>query len=305
MMENSDFSSDDFDKLLDDFIASQLSDTEDVLADAQASKQKESSTKEDETIEEYDEEPEVEKDYSYDDYIKNQSSKEEFLAMEERRLYDAMINLMKSSIDCAKEADIEIKKFTFDVTNIIPRFSPKKTQNLNENILYAWDLLIQSQPERLSSLPSNPSDEQILSYAEKTTNKNLMMALISYVESLIEIDSCEIAYNLRKVKYKKYKIEKRIYEEEINRREKMRLYIQELKKENFPIDEELLVTNYFKTVRKDPEGAKKMLEVNPATFAPIQIDKLPDKFFGLVKAKPEDGKKVNKKIGKFLKNLKV
>lgn len=304
-MENSDFSSDDFDKLLDDFIASQLSDTEDVLADAQASKQKESSTKEDETIEEYDEEPEVEKDYSYDDYIKNQSSEEEFLAMEERRLYDAMINLMKSSIDCAKEADIEIKKFTFDVTNIIPRFSPKKTQNLNENILYAWDLLIQSQPERLSSLPSNPSDEQILSYAEKTTNKNLMMALISYVESLIEIDSCEIAYNLRKVKYKKYKIEKRIYEEEINRREKMRLYIQELKKENFPIDEELLVTNYFKTARKDPEGAKKMLEVNPATFAPIQIDKLPDKFFGLVKAKPEDGKKVNKKIGKFLKNLKV
>lgn len=305
MMENSDFSSDDFDKLLDDFIASQLSDTEDVLADVQANKQKESSTKEDETIEEYDEEPEVEKDYSYDDYIKNQSSEEEFLAMEERRLYDAMINLMKSSIDCAKEADIEIKKFTFDVTNIIPRFSPKKTQNLNENILYAWDLLIQSQPERLSSLPSNPSDEQILSYAEKTTNKNLMMALISYVESLIEIDSCEIAYNLRKVKYKKYKIEKRIYEEEINRREKMRLYIQELKKENFPIDEELLVTNYFKTVRKDPEGAKKMLEVNPATFAPIQIDKLPDKFFGLVKAKPEDGKKVNKKIGKFLKNLKV
>lgn len=305
MMENSDFSSDDFDKLLDDFIASQLSDAEDVLADAQASKQKRSSTKEDEKIEEYDEKPEVEKDYSYDDYIKNQSSEEEFLAMEERRLYNAMINLMKSSIDCAKEADIEIKKFTFDITNIIPRFSPKKTKNLKENILYAWDLLIQSQPERLSSLPSNPSDEQILSYAEKTTNKNLMMALISYVESLIEIDSCEIAYNLRKVKYKKYKIEKRIYEEEINRREKMRLYIQELKKENFPIDEELLVTNYFKTVRKDPEGAKKMLEVNPATFAPIQIDKLPDKFFGLVKAKPEDGKKVNKKIGKFLKNLKV
>lgn len=305
MMENSDFSSDDFDKLLDDFIASQLSDAEDVLADAQASKQKRSSTKEGETIEKYDEKPEVEKDYSYDDYIKNQSSEEEFLAMEERRLYNAMINLMKASIDCAKEADIEIKKFTFDITNIIPRFSPKKTQNLKENILYAWDLLIQSQPERLSSLPSNPSDEQILSYAEKTTNKNLMMALISYVESLIEIDSCEIAYNLRKVKYKKYKIEKRIYEEEINRREKMRLYIQELKKENFPIDEELLVTNYFKTVRKDPEGAKKMLEVNPATFAPIQIDKLPDKFFGLVKAKPEDGKKVNKKIGKFLKNLKV
>ena len=51
------------------------------------------------------------------------------------------------------------------------------------------------------------------------------------------------------------------------------------------------------------ESAKKMLENNPATFAPIQIDKIPSRFFGLIKAKPEDGKKINKKLGKFLKNL--
>ena len=304
-MGSSDFSSDDFDKLLDDFIASQLSDTEDILADAHSKKTTSSPQSNEYIIEESPNEPEAEKDYSYGEYIKDQISLEESLAMEERRLYDALINLFRSSIDCAKEVDIEPKAFSFDIKNIIPRFSPKKTQNLIENISYAWDLLIQSQPERLSSLPQNPSDEQLLSYAEKTTNKNLMMALISYVESLIEIDACEIAYNLRKIKYKKYKIEKKIYEEELNRKEKMRLYIQELKKENFPIDEELLITNYFKTVRKDPEGAKKMLEVNPATFAPIQTDKLPDKLFGLIKAKPEDGKKINKKIGKFLKNLKV
>ena len=97
----------------------------------------------------------------------------------------------------------------------------------------------------------------------------------------------------------------KIYEEEIKRKEKIRLYIQALKEQNFPIDAELLVNNFFKTVRKDPEGAKKMLEVNPATFAPIQVEKLPNKFFGLIKAKPEDGKKVNKKLGKFLKNLKI
>lgn len=312
-MSNNNLSSDDFDKLLDDFIAAQLSDTEDTLADIHS--EKTPSAKPSENIdvenssEEYDDyeidDESLAKDYSYYDYFQDFSSKEPSLAMEERRLYEAIINLLKSSIDCAKEADVDIERFTFEIDNIIPRFNPKRTQNLNENILYAWELLIKSQPERLANLPLNASDEQILNYAEKCTNKNLMMALISYVESLIELDACEIAYNLRKIKYKKYKIERKIYEEEIKRKEKIRLYIQALKEQNFPIDAELLVNNFFKTVRKDPEGAKKMLEVNPATFAPIQVEKLPNKFFGLIKAKPEDGKKVNKKLGKFLKNLKI
>lgn len=307
-MANDDFSSEDFDKLLDDFIASQLSDAEDNLIEAQSSieqKNAPSSKNYTEKNTEKFSQKEEEKDYSYNDYIQDFSSQDHLLALEERRLYDAIINLIKASIDCAKEADIEIERFTFDIGEIIPRFNPKRAQNLTENILHAWDLLLKSQPERLASLPQNPSDEQILDYAEKTSNKNLMMALISYVESLIELDACEIAYNLRKVKYKKYKIEKRIYEEEMARKEKIRLYIQAIKQENFPIDATLLVNNFFKTVRKDPVAAKKILEQNPATFAPIQIDKLPDKFFGLIKAKPEDGKKVNKKIGKFLKNLKI
>ncbi len=306
-MSSSDISSDDFDKLLDDFIASQLSDAEDVLADIHDSTQNQTQTKEQQVNDDFVEPQESiqDKDYSYFDYFENQSSLEPNLAMEEQRLYNAIINLMKSSIDCAMESSIEVQKFTFDIKNIIPRFNPKRTDNINENILIAWDLLIKSQPERLASLPLNASDEQILQYAEKTTNKNLMMALISYVECLLELDSCEIAYNLRKVKYKKYKIERKIYEEEMNRREKIRLFIQEIKKEKFPIDEELLVNNFFKTYRKDPNGAKKMLEVNPATFAPIQVDKIPDRFFGLIKAKPEDGKKINKKIGKFLKKLKI
>ena len=108
---------------------------------------------------------------------------------------------------------------------------------------------------------------------------------------------------MRRVKYEKHKIEKKIFEEQQNRRDKMRNYIKAIREKNFPIDAEMLVNNFFKTFRKDPEGAKKMLENNPATFAPIQIDKIPSRFFGMIKAKPEDGKKVNKKLGKFLKNL--
>ena len=123
--------------------------------------------------------------------------------------------------------------------------------------------------------------------------------------NLIELDACEIAYNLRRVKYEKHKIEKKLYEEQQHRRDQMRNYIAAIKERNFPVDAEMLVNNFFKTVRKDPEGAKKMLENNPATFAPIQIDKIPSRFFGMIKAKPEDGIKINKRLGKFLKNLKA
>ena len=144
-----------------------------------------------------------------------------------------------------------------------------------------------------------------MSFAEKTTDKHLQLALISYVETLIEIEACEIAYNLRRVRYEKHKIEKKIFEEQQNRRDRMRNYIKAIREKNFPVDAEMLVNNFFKTFRKDPKGAQKMLENNPATFAPIQIDKIPSRFFGMIKPKPEDGKKVNKKLGKFLKELKA
>ena len=100
-------------------------------------------------------------------------------------------------------------------------------------------------------------------------------------------------------------VEKAIYEEHKRRQERMKAYIEAIKKQDFPIDAERLVTNYFKTAKKDPDGAQKMLENNPATFAPIQIDKLKPRFFGMIKPKPEDGIRVNKEIGKFLKDLKA
>ena len=131
------------------------------------------------------------------------------------------------------------------------------------------------------------------------------MSLISYVESLIEIEGCEIAYNMRKAKAEKRKIERRIYEEHQQRIETMKRYFKAIEEQHFPINAERLVTNYFKTARHDPEGAKKMLENNPATFAPIEVNKIPPRFFGMIKPKPEDGIRINKEIGRFLKNLRA
>ncbi len=292
-MAESEISSSDFDKLLDDFIAAQLQDTEDQLAEANDSKNNSSAQSDDDNIPlssilNQDEAPLVAK-----------------LANEEKALFNAYSDFIKAVKACGNDAGIKIPEFHFKIQDLLPRFRPTKTDSLSQDILDSWNILIQAQPIRLASLPDNASDEQILSFAEKTTDKNLQNALLSYVETLIEIDSCEIAYNMRKVKFERHKIEKKIFEEQQNRQKKMHRYIDAIRAKNFPIDAERLVNNFFKTLRKDPDGAKKMLENNPATFAPIQIDKIPPKFFGMIKPKPEDGIKANKKLGNFLKKLKA
>lgn len=301
------FASEDFDKLLDDFISSQLQDTEDALAELHDQQNSSSDTLSDNAVSVQPEDNAPAEENTVFSSILGQINEpeKENLALEEKRLYNAYKNLIASAFACADDANIKRPGLKFSIDELMPRFRPSRVDNLNQDILSAWEILIEAQPIRLTSLPPNASDEQILNFAEKTTDKNLQMALISYVEVLIELDACEAAYNLRKIRYKKHQLEKKIFEEQQERKNKMRKYINAIKKKNFPVDAEQLVNNFFKTARKDLEGAKKLLETSPATFAPIQFEKIPAKFFGMIKAKPEDGIKINKKMGKFLKNLKA
>ncbi len=292
------FSSNEFDKLLNDFINSQLKECEDNLIDLSLTEN--TAPKTEEPPSEPAENTEVQHSEKFDD-IEDISD----LFEEEKRLYSALSSFLTSVRFCGEEAEIPVPEFNFSADDLRPRFKPKKIPLISNDILEAWDILLKAQPIRLSSLPNNPSDEQILNFAEKTSHSNLQLALISYVESLLEIEACEISYNIRYAKYQKHKLEKKIYEEKEKRRQKTIKYIEEIRKKNFPVDEERLVTNFFKTAKKDPEGAKKILENNPATYSPIQTEKIPNKFFGMIKSKPSDGFKINKKLGDFLKNLKI
>ena len=275
---------DNFDSLLDDFIAKQLADTDDNIEDI---KELQSNSK------------------PLPVYPGDEAETISNLYPEERRLYDAYHRFKFAVINIANTANVPLPEFKFTAMHIYPRYRPNRTQDLNQDIFDSWNVLVQAQPVRLSSLPENPSDEQLLNFAEKTSDENLQNAIISYVEILIEVDGCEIAYNMRKAKAQKRRIEKKIYEDHLRRKERIQKYIEAIKIQHFPIDAERLVNNFFKTARKDPDGAQKILESNPATYAPIQVDKIPPRFFGMIKAKPEDGIRINKKIGNFLKNLKI
>lgn len=273
---------DDFDLLLDNFIAKQMEEAQDNINEAEELKQQ----NKEEIVSDND-----------DEYAAN-------LPAEEKQLFNAYRSFAGAVIASALAGNVEAPVFTFEAQDIYPRFRPSRINRLNEDIFAGWRILLAVQPVRLSSLPPNPSDEQILNFAEKTTDENLQAALISYVEVLIELDGCEIAYNMRKAKAKKRKIERQIIEEHNQRKERMQKYVAAIQAKKFPIDAERLVSNYFKTARKDPDGAQKILENNPATFAPIEVEKIPPRFFGMIKPKPEDGIRVNKEIGEFFKKLK-
>lgn len=292
-MSDDAFSSDDFDKLLDDFINSQIQESEDNLVDLNLENSKQQNNEEQEEV------------YLEKTAETNENPLLNELFDDEKRFFLAYTSFINAAINCGKESDVEIPEFNLTIEDLLPRFKPNKSSIIADDIKKGWDVLLKSQPIRLSSLPINPSDEQILSFAEKTSHAYLQLALISYIESLLELDACEISYHIRYAKYQKHKLEKKLYEEKEKRRKKTIKYIEEIRKKMFPIDEEMLVNNFFKTARKDPDGAQKILENNPATYAPIQTDKIPDRFFGLIKAKPSDGFKINKKLGKFLKDLKV
>lgn len=75
-------------------------------------------------------------------------------------------------------------------------------------------------------------------------------------------------------------------------------------KAGFPVDGKKLITNYLKAYEKDKKEAYKVLITNPAMFAPLQMDKAKKGLFG-GKPKPEEGHRINKELGTFLKHLKV
>ena len=100
-------------------------------------------------------------------------------------------------------------------------------------------------------------------------------------------------------------IKRIMYEEYLARKERQRLYTEAVKKKNFPIDADRLISNYFRVAQKDVSGAFKALTTNPAIFAPIDFTKIKPRFFGLIKVTPKDGIRINTIIGNFLKKLKV
>ncbi len=278
--------SDDFEKMLNAFISQEF---EDSIKEAQQELEDQQEIEQQEDI------------FPEPTTRQNGSTEALQLGEHEYSLFRAYKNFMYAMNILSEEYSLSPLTLHLKDYKLYPHYKKSAGTAVSKDVLKGWDILMQLFPQDLHTIKPNSSDDELLDFAEKCENENLQLAIISYVETMIELEGCEIDYEARKLKYQRRQLEKEIYEAHQRRVETTKKYIQAIKNKKFPIDAERLVNNYFRLSNKDPEGSFKALTTNPATFAPIDFSKIPDKFFGMIKAKPQDGIRINQKIGEFLK----
>ena len=227
------------------------------------------------------------------------------LKEEERELAQKIKNFQDSMSVISMKKNLKNPTTDYVPEMLIPNYKPSIGKKIAEYLLASWDIINKYAPEDMKRLPPDADDEGYLSFAETLNDADLQLAIISYVEILIDIEICEVSYEQKKEIMIKNRIKKELYEEYMALQERKKLFIAKLKEKNFPIDVEKLMNNYFRAAKKDPDSSFEALTKNPAMFAPIQMEKIKPKFFGLIKVTPEDGIKANQKIGSFIKKLKV
>ena len=227
------------------------------------------------------------------------------LKAEEKELARAIANFKDGITVMASRKKLKAPQTDYTEEQLIPNYKPSVGKKIAQYLLEGWDIVNKYAPEDMKRLSPEANDEDYLTFAESLSDNYLQLAIISYVEILINIEICEVSYEQKKEQLMKNKIKKELYEEYMELQERKNIFIQKLKEKNFPIDVDKLMNNYFRAAQKDADGAFEALTKNPAMFSPIEVEKIRPKFFGLIKVTPEDGIKANQKIGKFIKNIKV
>lgn len=224
---------------------------------------------------------------------------------EEKELARAVTNFRDGIMAMAEKKNLKTPDTDYTEDSLYPNYKPSVGKKIAQYLLDCWDILNKYDPENMKRLSKDAGDEEYLTFAESLSDTDMQLAIISYVEILINLDICEVSYEQKKEIVQKNRIKRELYEEYMELQERRALFIKKLKEKKFPINAEKLIGNYFKAAQKDAEGAYKALTKNPAMFSPIEFDKIHPKFFGLIKVTPEDGIKANQKIGEFIKKLKV
>ena len=187
---------------------------------------------------------------------------------------------------------------------LYPNYKPSIGKKLAQYLLACWDIMNKYDPENMKRLSKDAGDEEYLAFAETLNDTDMQLAIISYIEILINLEICEVSYEQKKEILQKNRIKRELYEEYIELQERKALFIKKIERKRFSgrcgaADRKLL-----SGAQKDPDGSFNALVKNPAMFSPIEFEKIRPKFFGLIKVTPEDGIKANQKIGHFIKNLK-
>lgn len=157
-----------------------------------------------------------------------------------------------------------------------------------------------------SDLPLDDLLEEELDYIEDLENPSVGDQMVTaYLLCLADMEIMLKTSEARRVREENEEYIEEIRNNENEERSLKKAFIDALKKEDFPVDAEKLINNYFNFSKKDAEKAYNILITNPLFYAPVQLEKMPKKFFGMIKAGSKEAKALNKKLASFLKKLKI
>ena len=172
------------------------------------------------------------------------------LGSEESELAQAFVNYQASVQKLSQTFLKEDFNCTFRIDDLYPNYKPSTGSYISGDLVKGWMILSKIFPHEVGKFPVSSSDEEFLNFAETLSNQDLQLAVISYVEILIDMESCELTYRAKLAKYQEKHIKKILYEEYLARKERQRKFTEAVQKKNFPIDAERLISNYFRVAQK-------------------------------------------------------
>lgn len=129
--------------------------------------------------------------------------------------------------------------------------------------------------------------------------------VLGFLFVLADMQSVQNKLEMQEVDDERAELAEQIRDRQSEESDIKQAFVAAIERKHFPVDADKLITNYMTFARKSPEEAYRLLTTNPLYFSPIQIEKMPRRFFGLMPPSPADALKVNKQLAHFLKKLEV
>lgn len=89
------------------------------------------------------------------------------LCDEERALYNAYNNFVNAINMMCEPANMPIPDFSLIPEQLIPRYKPRLAEQIKDEALAGWSIMLQLYPGQLDNLNPNAADDDLLSFAEK------------------------------------------------------------------------------------------------------------------------------------------
>ncbi|MBO6290107.1 MAG: hypothetical protein J6N45_07285, partial [Alphaproteobacteria bacterium] len=115
------------------------------------------------------------------------------LGSDESELAQAFINFQTSVNKLSAEILKQKFECSFVIDDLYPNYKPSVGRLISADVVNGWLLLSKMFPNDIGKFSPSSSDEEFLNFAEKLNNQDLQLAVISYVEVLIDMESCELS----------------------------------------------------------------------------------------------------------------